>query len=474
MLMVRLFPPASWRFSSQVAGDGFEREEPTAWPEQPALPRMQLEALGALAPGDKISLSAVRLLTPYRFDIPAKYIYAIHREKGVKCDFARRLYAEHLRVWNNLHELEPVKRGVEAYLEAFHEILNSTKTNGFNPDKSRVPIGRCLSPINGSHRIAACLAHGRDIDCQLVDEGLASHNYNYLYFRNREENVPSGLAPEWQNAIALEYCRLKPETLAVLVFPSAQGKHRRIMDILLTHGHIVYEKEFWLGPLGRLNFIRCVYSDEPWLGSARDGFAGGQEKAAYSFAKPGSLRLFIFETYEPESAVLAKAAIRALFDIGKHSVHINDSHEETLRVAEALLNSNSLHFLENARPELSGRLPEYLSTLAAWLVESRLSPEDICIGGSAVLAAYGLREGRDLDFLHHHSLGDRALPSPLGSHNEYVELYGKSVDDLIYDPANHFYYAGFKFASLPTVAHLKMVRGERKDAADLSLIRKIL
>jgi hypothetical protein len=184
--------------------------------------------------------------------------------------------------------------------------------------------------------------------------------------------------------------------------------------------------------------------------------------------------LFIFETYEPESAVLAKAAIRALFDIGKHSVHINDSHEETLRVAEALLNSNSLHFLENARPELSGRLPEYLSTLAAWLVESRLSPEDICIGGSAVLAAYGLREGRDLDFLHHHSLGDRALPSPLGSHNEYVELYGKSVDDLIYDPANHFYYAGFKFASLPTVAHLKMVRGERKDAADLSLIRKIL
>ncbi|HJS78002.1 MAG TPA: hypothetical protein VJ778_11360 [Burkholderiales bacterium] len=460
--------------SSQLAGDGFEREEPSSWPERPAMPRAELEALGAFAPGAELSLPAVRLLTPYRFDIPAKYVYAVHREKGVKSGFARRLYTAHLRVWNNLHELEPVKRGIEAYLDAFHEILDSTKATGFDPEKSRIPLGRCLSPINGSHRVAACLAYGKDAGCRLVDEGLETHNYNYLYFRNRGENVPGGLAPELQNAIALEYCRLKPQTLAVLVFPSAQGRHRRIMDILLAHGHVVYEKEFWLGPLGRLNLMRCVYAEEPWLGTARDGYVGAQEKADYCFDRPGPLRLFIFETYEPGAAVLAKSEIRALFEIGNHSVHINDSHEETLRVAEALLNQNSLHFLENARSGPLGRLHEYLSALTGWLSESRLSPADVCVGGSAVLAVYGLREGKDLDFLHHLPLGDRALPPALGSHNEYIGLYGKSVDDLIYDPANHFYYAGFKFASLPIVAHLKMVRGERKDATDLSLIEKIL
>jgi hypothetical protein len=144
-----------------------------------------------------------------------------------------------------------------------------------------------------------------------------------------------------------------------------------------------------------------------------------------------------------------------------------------MRVAEALLNDNSLHFLEHARPEPSGRLPEYLSSLAAWLAEAGQSAEDVCIGGSAVLAAYGLREGKDLDFVHHFPLADD-LPAPLGSHNEYIELYDTSVDELIYDPANFFYYRGFKFASPQIIARLKRVRGERKDKRDLRLMSRAL
>jgi hypothetical protein len=172
--------------------------------------------------------------------------------------------------------------------------------------------------------------------------------------------------------------------------------------------------------------------------------------------------------------VRAKAAIRALFDIGNHSVHITDTHHETLRVAEALLNANSVHFVEHARPGAPVRLLGHMARLRDWLREAGLSPEDLCIGGSAVLAAYGLREGKDLDFLHHFALPERGLPEDLGSHNEYAGLYGLSADDLIYDPSNHFNYFGLKFASLPVIARMKKTRGEKKDAVDLSLIRKVL
>jgi hypothetical protein len=111
--------------------------------------------------------------------------------------------------------------------------------------------------------------------------------------------------------------------------------------------------------------------------------------------------------------------------------------------------------------------------LAVWLAEAGKSAEDVCIGGSAVLAAYGLREGKDLDFVHHFPLADD-LPAPLGSHNEYIGLYDASVDELIYDPANFFYFRGFKFASLPIIARLKRVRGERKDKRDLQLMSRAL
>jgi FkbM family methyltransferase len=453
---------------------GHEREAPSAWPARPAMPEPEAAAACSAAEHGEIPLPALRLLTPYRFDIPAKYLYAKHREKRVGSDFARRLYAEHLRVWNNLHEIEPVKHGIEAYLDTFHRILDSTKSDGFGPTQSAVPVGRSLSPINGSHRIAACLLYDKEVRCRVVDEGLETHNHNYLYFRNREDHVPGGLAPDLQNAIALEYCRLKPETYAVLVFPSAVGRHREIFDILVAHGHVVYEKEFVLGPNGRLNFIRCVYWGEPWLGTAENGYPGANAKAGYCFANDGPLRLFVFETHDPERAVTVKAEIRALFDLEKNSVHINDSHEETLRVAEALLNANSVHFLERSRPGTPIRLLEQMARLRDWLDRERLSPEDVCIGGSAVLVAYGLREGKDLDFLHHFALPDRGLPEDLGSHNEYAELYGLSPDELIYDPANHFHFNGFKFVSLPIVARMKKTRGERKDAADLALIRKVL
>src|SRR5690606_28934172 len=209
------------------------------------------------------------------------------------------------------HEIEPVKHGLRNYLEVFHEMLDSIGATGFDRSKSVIPVGRSLSPINGGHRVAAGLLEGHPLWCRVVDEGLHTHNYNYLYFRNRDVHVAGGLSDAWLNAMALEYCRLKQQTYAVLVFPSATGKHQEVMDVLLAHGHVVYEKDFFLSRGGQLNLIRCVYIGEPWLGTSENDYNGANAKVSLCFANDGPLRFFLFETHDPQNAVKAKAGIRA-------------------------------------------------------------------------------------------------------------------------------------------------------------------
>jgi hypothetical protein len=105
----------------------------------------------------------------------------------------------------------------------------------------------------------------------------------------------------------------------------------------------------------------------------------------------------------------------------------------------------------------------------------KLNIDDYCIGGSAPLAAYGLRECKDLDYLHFNEnliYGTRNL---IHSHNEYgVGRYHLDREDIIYNPENYFYHRGMKFAALDTVRRLKSKRNESKDVVDVELINKVL
>ena len=89
---------------------------------------------------------------------------------------------------------------------------------------------------------------------------------------------------------------------------------------------------------------------------------------------------------------------------------------------------------------------------------------------SAVMAAYGLRDCRDLDFLSHAEPAP-ATPHPgLGCHNKEIDHYGVHRDEIIYNPQHHFYHRGLKFCTLNVVKVMKWKRREPKDLVDLQLI----
>lgn len=420
------------------------------------------------ANGNPLWLPAIDLLTPFRFDIAAKTLYGRHRLKKVKCTWATDIYAEHLRVWNGFHEIAPVKKGLQEFLDAFDTILISIHEEGFDSSQSIIPIGKTASPINGAHRIAASILCGKKVFCQPYPAELSSHNYSYYYFRDR--NVHGRMSTATSDAIALEYCLQKKETFAALVFPSAQGKHEQVQNTLSEFGNPVYEKALLLSEAAAFNLMRIIYQDEAWLGNASNGFPGAREKTKLCFNRPGPLRLFLIEAASGEQMAKAKQAIRTIFKIGKHSIHINDRHPDTLRIMQTLCNPNGLHLLKTRGENTYTILEQSIKDLKTWVMKHNVDLEDLCVSGSGSLSAYGLRKCADLDILHASNINVGSLPKGIGSHEDYAHHYPKSVDEIVYNPSNHFYYRGIKFVSLPLVRNMKNSRGEQKDIQDVKLI----
>ncbi len=413
------------------------------------------------------------LLTRNRFDLMAKYIYAKFRKSGIDSGWGLHVYYEHIRAFNNFQEPgSEEKTGKDAFIAAFHNILESIKKEGFDEDTSIVPLLDENLILDGSHRTVACLLYDKEVACLRVDinplVNRAVLEYSYSYFREK------GLANTCSDAMALEYCRLKSNTYVVTVFPSAVGKDEQVKKVIQEYGEIIYEKSVHLLNEGPINLIKQIYGNENWLGNWSDDFRGARAKAAACFRYNGLARVFIVESDNLENVTKAKAKIRKLFNIDKHSVHINDTHEETIHLAQILLNDNSIHFLNYARPKNYAKFYQLLANYQEWLAEKNLDKECFCIDSSAVMAAYGIRAPGDLDFLHHGYEQIISDKDDIESNNDKQPYHAKPVDDIIYNPENHFYYNGLKFATLDIIKNMKKNKGALKDLEDIHKIDEFL
>jgi len=417
-------------------------------------------------------IDPIDLLTPERFDIIAKVIYGKQHTNGIKTDWGSELYAAHLNVFNGCFEPDGTgKNSLLAFIQSFHKTLRSIELKGFDPKKSLIPVGRNNVLLDGAHRVAAAIINQKRV-IALCCERLA-FIYDYEFFKNYTRHVRSGLVTKWTDPMAMEYCSLKQNTYIVSLFPAAAGGDEKVREILKECGKIVYAKRVVLENYGPTLLMRQMYSGEPWLGDSMNRFAGAVQKAGLCFDRPGALRVYLLESDDPAAVATAKEKIRKIYHIGNHSVHINDSHAETLKLASIFFNENSLHFLNNARENYFENFHQLFRQYRQWIETQPADASGFCIDGSAVLAAYGLRQARDLDFLH---FGEDppATGNPLiESHNDEARYHVTHRDDILFNPENHFYYQGIKFASLSIIRALKEKRGEGKDMDDVALIDRL-
>jgi hypothetical protein len=148
---------------------------------------------------------------------------------------------------------------------------------------------------------------------------------------------------------------------------------------------------------------------------------------------------------------------------------MSDYTEDTFRIASSLLNENSINFLNNGTNNLSEKTK---NTLQNYFNKLQNNNDDYCITSSVIMEMYGLRNAKDIDYLHKN---DNILNMEnIENHNGiWLSYYTKTKEDIIYNPENHFYFNGFKFVSLNILREMKKKRNEIKDQNDLKLLNII-
>lgn len=401
------------------------------------------------------------LLTPDSLDLGAKVLFARYYLEGINCDFAKELYRKHLLAWNGFQEIDPPKASFEDYLSSFVDIIEAIRNGSFDFKRSPIPIDANRRVRNGRHRLAAAIACGSPVMVKENADAVGQESSDWVFFQYVGLDEKSG------DAMASEYARLKKNTYVANVF--AEHQPEQILEVLREYGRPVYWKKIELERGAGFNLMREFYLDEVWLSDWKAGFPGAREKARLCLEKTPQLTSYLFECESLERVLECKKKLRGLFGGNQHSLHINDTHEETMRLVRVLFNQNSLHFLGWSNFQKFPGFNKMLREYRAFLADKNV--EDFCIDGSAVLAAYGLRECRDLDYLDRND-----VPGPsdlINNHNEEMRYHITHKDDLIYNPNNHFWHSGVKFVALHALTGMKSNRGEKKDRKDVSMMLRL-
>lgn len=416
-----------------------------------------------------IEYNPQKLITPERADIMAKYIYAKQRDWETSCDFGLKIYHEHLKVWNNFWEADPCKRTFEDFQIAFDAILSGIKGDlqaNFPP----IPVNQNGIIPNGSHRLTACLLYNKPVKTTKIQCNDFCVDLNFFKKINLDE--------KYLDAMALQYCELKPDCYVMTIFPSARGHEKEIFSILKKYAKIVYHKNLFLTENGALNLLLTAYRNEAWIGNSKNNYSGVQDKLSKCFPKKfmsqNPMRVYLLEAKNLLSIQKCKAKIRSLFKIQNDSVHTTDSYEQAIILARALFNKNSIHCLNYRKINSYSNFNKYINLYKNWIKKNQYNEEWFCIDSSGVLAAYGLRDCNDLDFLHYNEILDSECPSNIGSHNFQSDYYNITKENILFDPEYYFFYNGVKFCSLPLVKKMKLTRREKKDLQDVDLIEMVL
>lgn len=394
-----------------------------------------------------------------RFDLGFKLLF-LDAVRSHETDFAKRIYAEHIKAFSLGDMAEPgndQKTGIESFCTDFTDIFERMGRKGFDPVLSLLPLAEDGSPINGGHRTACAMT--LNVPVTAVRTRLEPVCFDHRFFELR------GIDTHDLDAAATRLIEAMPNAAVALLWPAAKGKLRKVENII---GPLVYRRAVTLSLDGGHNLLTRVYANEPWLGDPSKNYPGVRRKLMECFSGTDDLRVLVFDAPPAVDRVALKDRIRQVYGIAKSSVHMTDTHAEAIEMARMLLNANSRHFLDHARPMEFAQTRERIAELHTYLVENRVSPQAVAADTGMVMGAYGLRAPNDIDVI-----ADGPLPSgPVEQHDDrYRDL---APSEMLQDPFHHFFFQNIKFVSLTNVANLKSRRLAGRDREDLLLMQPLL
>lgn len=406
------------------------------------------------------------LLHPCRFDLMAKYLYIKHKQK--QTNFFVEMYHKHLLTFNGCLEFaDPTvmksseKTNIQDFINHFDNLIKSITHDGFD-NEYPIPVGRNGVIINGAHRLVVSYFYKIAPVFKLYDiHGCVDYNYNFFVNRTEKPKLDNLYA----DCMALEYISHNKNVRCMIIYPVAYDEQmiKNIFDIIIEYGYVYYAKTISLNRNGISNLVKEIYRGEDWIGFFPRGFSPGK-KAERCVAENPTTCVLIYMRDISKCAEL-KQKCRSLYQLEKHSLHISDDEVDTRRISSALLNDNSVHFLNNGTNELSSKTQRSLQTYFNQIQNENI--HEYCLTSSLIMEMYNIRSARDIDYLH---ISDNKLKS-VSLHGKEEEVYYPiHKEEIIYNPLYHFYFNSFKFATLNVVKMVKENRKEEKDVMDIKLI----
>ena len=399
-----------------------------------------------------------------RFDLMAKYLYIKFKEKNIESDFFKELYKQHIITFNNC--IEDNKKTCNDFINSFNNLIENIKKNGFDT-KYPIPVGKNNIITNGAHRYVICYFYKKNYLLEKNNTNLVHcDKWNYKYFINKNNNPLSSL---YADTMALEYIKVNSNIRTMIVYPSVYkyNKLNEIENIINKYGNIYYKKTINLNNTGLNNLINEIYRGEDWIGGM---FPKINQKTQNCLGDKDSKTIIILiNMVDLSKSVEMKEKCRSLFNLGKHSLHVCDYTIDSYRVGCSLLNNNSIHFLNNSFNKLSINTEKLLKTYFDSVGDNN---EDYCVTSSISIELYGLRNAKDLDYLHKNDNNLNLKDINIHS-NKWLNYYHINKDEIIYNPKYYFYFNGYKFATLEVIKKMKENRSEKKDIKDIKLINSI-
>ncbi|MBV7271524.1 hypothetical protein I6U48_01145 [Clostridium sp. PL3] len=414
-------------------------------------------------------VNAQQLLVADRIDLMAKYYYVWCKERDYDMTWPKELYEEHIKAFSQGTFSEPgnpEKRTLESYIETFDNLISSIREKGVSSDVSAIPVNASGVIMDGAHRVAIAAALNMQVPVVRVNCEYPPNNYRLFNNRFLEE--------KYLDFMIYLFIILHADSHLICMWPKAIGANKEKITeaetIINNEFTVVYSKKIDVTYNGLRNIMVQTYCGFDWMGGLENNYTGATSKAdeCYDVDKP--ICIYVIQDSNLNHIIKVKEKIREIFGMGKHSLHINDTHEETVMLAQIFLNYNTLEFINNTVPDRNVELNKKIFLYKSKLINNLLNFEEFVIDSSAVIALYNLRDANDIDYITC-SQDIKKVESLLGeSHVNYLKYYQMTATNIIYNPECYFYYFGLKFIIISLVKKMKENRGEEKDKLDVILI----
>lgn len=345
-----------------------------------------------------------------------------------------------------------LKNSLEDYILSFRAVFDSIQRKGFDPNFGSIPFTG-IGITNGAHRLASALVLGENV----VREDTVEENHNYGFKFMQSVGFPES----YLEAAVLEYLNYAELTTVFCAMGISSSLATSIQKSLDESGFsTVYVKAIKFSEIGQRRLMKILYGANEWW--TKDFY---ESLALERFSNRDSSYFFFVVSKSLEEQIRFKSEIRVKFfdEYTFKKFHSTDNNSETLRIAESILNINSLLVLNEGPIDSERRLIEAIR-VHPYL--QKIDAKNFAIDGSANLEILGIRNAKDLDFIE---IEKKYQEFPLSAHTHNAEYQNLPIEpsQLILDPRNHAILEGYKFVSVPQTISFKAHRGEDKDRLDI-------